>query len=178
MFLVQFVLLFSGTNKFGQMVALIESASVSRPGMAFAGRSRGKALFVSGHADHGRIGRLLGAGSTAPAHALDGGGVLLLIVSACPCALSLATPAAILSTAGALAKAGVMLRSLQALQSLAKVDTVDFGKTGTLTNEDFSLQHVTTRRRHRARSRPWRGQLRWRVGLCVRSLVLWGSCRG
>jgi Cu2+-exporting ATPase len=44
-----------------------------------------------------------------------------------------------------LAKAGVMLRSLQALQSLSKVDTLFFDKTGTLTNEDFSLQHIASR---------------------------------
>ena len=47
--------------------------------------------------------------------------------------------------AGALAGAGVMLRSLQALQSLAKVDTIIFDKTGTLTNEDFSLKKISTR---------------------------------
>ena len=70
--------------------------------------------------------------------------VSVLIVT-CPCALSLATPAAMLSAAGALARAGVMLRSLQALQSLAQVDTVIFDKTGTLTQEDFSLQRILTR---------------------------------
>jgi len=79
----------------------------------------------------------------SPSHALMVA-VSVLIVT-CPCALSLATPAAMLSTAGALAKAGVMLRSLQALQALAKVDTVIFDKTGTLTNEDFSLKRISTR---------------------------------
>jgi len=79
----------------------------------------------------------------SPSHALMVA-VSVLIVT-CPCALSLATPAAMLSSAGALAKAGVMLRSLQALQMLAKVDTVIFDKTGTLTQEDFSVQRTVTR---------------------------------
>jgi Cu2+-exporting ATPase len=44
-----------------------------------------------------------------------------------------------------LAKGGVLLRRLQALQMLAKVDTVIFDKTGTLTEENFSVQAITTR---------------------------------
>ena len=47
-----------------------------------------------------------------------------VLVVTCPCALSLATPAAMLSAAGALAKRGVLVRRLDAFESLAAVDTV------------------------------------------------------
>ena len=128
-------------TRFGQMVALMESASVSKPGMALLADRVAKP-FLWGVLIMAALAAAWGW-QYSPAHALMVA-VSVLIVT-CPCALSLATPAAMLSTAGALAKAGVMLRSLQALQSLAKVDTVIFDKTGTLTNEDFSLQHMTTR---------------------------------
>ena len=128
-------------TRFGQMVALMESASVSKPTMALMADKVAKPFLWA---------VLLAAGLAAlwgwqqsPAHALMVA-VSVLIVT-CPCALSLATPAAMLSTAGALAKGGVLLRRLQALQMLAKVDTVIFDKTGTLTAEDFSVQRVTTR---------------------------------
>jgi len=128
-------------TRFGQMVALMESASVSKPSMALLADRVAKP-FLWGVLIMSALAAVWGW-QYSPAHALMVA-VSVLIVT-CPCALSLATPAAMLSTAGALAKAGVMLRSLQALQSLAKVDTVIFDKTGTLTNEDFSLQHIATR---------------------------------
>jgi Cu2+-exporting ATPase len=64
--------------------------------------------------------------------------VSVLIVT-CPCALALATPASLLAASGALAKRGVLLRRLDALESLAKVDTVVFDKTGTLTEDRLEL---------------------------------------
>jgi Cu2+-exporting ATPase len=128
-------------TRFGQMVALMESASVSKPNMALLADRVAKP-FLWGVLIMAALAAAWGW-QYSPSHALMVA-VSVLIVT-CPCALSLATPAAMLSTAGALAKAGVMLRSLQALQTLAKVDTVIFDKTGTLTNEDFSLQHMATR---------------------------------
>mgnify|MGYP000671924561 CR=1 FL=1 len=128
-------------TRFGQMVALMESASVSKPSMALLADRVAKP-FLWGVLILAAIAAAWGW-QYSPSHALMVA-VSVLIVT-CPCALSLATPAAMLSTAGALAKAGVMLRSLQALQALAKVDTVIFDKTGTLTNEDFSLKSISTR---------------------------------
>ncbi|MEW6706112.1 MAG: cation-translocating P-type ATPase [Pseudomonadota bacterium] len=58
--------------------------------------------------------------------------VSVLIVT-CPCALSLATPAALLSAASGLARRGVLLRRLEALETLAQVKQVFLDKTGTLT---------------------------------------------
>ncbi|MBC7435540.1 MAG: cation-translocating P-type ATPase [Bdellovibrionales bacterium] len=70
--------------------------------------------------------------------------VAVLIVT-CPCALSLATPAATLAAAGALARRGILVRDLQALESSAAVDTVVFDKTGTLTQDRMSVGAVHTR---------------------------------
>lgn len=128
-------------TRFGQMVALMESASVSKPSMALLADRVAKP-FLWGVLLAAAMAALWGW-QTGPAHALMVA-VSVLIVT-CPCALSLATPAAMLSTAGALAKAGVLVRRLQALQILASVDTVIFDKTGTLTQEDFSLQRTTAR---------------------------------
>lgn len=58
--------------------------------------------------------------------------VSVLIVT-CPCALSLSAPSALLSAAGALARRGVLLRRLEALETLAEVQQVVLDKTGTLT---------------------------------------------
>ena len=70
--------------------------------------------------------------------------VAVLIVT-CPCALSLATPAATLAAAGALARRGILVRNLQALESSAGVDTIVFDKTGTLTQDRMSVGAVRTR---------------------------------
>ena len=59
--------------------------------------------------------------------------VAVLVVT-CPCALSLAAPSAMVAAAGALARRGVLLRRLDALETLAGVDLFVFDKTGTLTD--------------------------------------------
>jgi len=67
----------------------------------------------------------------SPAHALVAGVSVLII--ACPCAMGLATPAAIMVGMGRAAELGVLFRKGDALQSLAGVQVVAFDKTGTLT---------------------------------------------
>jgi Cu2+-exporting ATPase len=59
--------------------------------------------------------------------------VAVLIVT-CPCALSLAAPAALLSATGAMARRGLLLRRLDAIERLARIDTLFVDKTGTLTD--------------------------------------------
>jgi Cu+-exporting ATPase len=65
------------------------------------------------------------------AHALVS--AISVVIIACPCALGLATPVSIMVAVGRGAHAGVLIRSAEALETLAKIDTLVIDKTGTLT---------------------------------------------
>jgi P-type Cu2+ transporter len=65
-----------------------------------------------------------------------------VLIVTCPCALSLAAPSALLAAASGLAKRGVLLRRLDALEVLARVRHVMLDKTGTVTDTQPALRDV------------------------------------
>jgi Cu+-exporting ATPase len=76
------------------------------------------------------------------AHALVNAVAVLII--ACPCALGLATPMAIMVGTGRGANVGVLIRNAEALEHLARVDTLVVDKTGTLTEGRPKVSRVVT----------------------------------
>jgi Cu2+-exporting ATPase len=67
---------------------------------------------------------------------------LSVLVVTCPCALSLATPAAVTAATGALTRLGVLTTRGHALETLARASHVIFDKTGTLTEGRLRLERV------------------------------------
>jgi P-type Cu+ transporter len=74
------------------------------------------------------------------AHALVNAVAVLIV--ACPCALGLATPMAIMVGTGRGARAGILIRNAEALETFGKVDTLIIDKTGTLTEGKPTLSAV------------------------------------
>ena len=128
-------------TRFAKIVALMESASTTKPRAALLADRLAKPFLLA----------VLASAALAcawwwpqdPGHALMVA-VAVLIVT-CPCALSLATPAAMLAAAGNLARTGLLVRNLPSLEALAAVDTVVFDKTGTLTRDSMALKSAHTR---------------------------------
>jgi Cu+-exporting ATPase len=65
-----------------------------------------------------------------------------VLVIACPCALGLATPTALVAAVGACARAGIYVLTPRALEAAARIDTVAFDKTGTLTSGQFVVERL------------------------------------
>jgi P-type Cu2+ transporter len=125
-------------TRFAHIVALMESAVLQKPRLAQLADRVARPFLVL------VLVAALAAGwwwwESSPAHAVMVA-VAVLIVT-CPCALSLATPVAMLTAAGTLAKQGVMVRRMQALETLAQIDTIIFDKTGTLTRDGMGVAGV------------------------------------
>ena len=120
------------------IVALLERAQAERPRLARAA-DRAAAWFL------GRI--LIGAAIVFaawwfvdPSRAFSA--TLAVLVVTCPCALSLAMPAAIAAATSSLARRGVLVAHSDALETLAKADHVLWDKTGTLTRGLVRIEEI------------------------------------
>ena len=97
---------------------------------------------------------LLAAGAAALWHVAQGqpaqalGVAVAVLIVTCPCALSLAVPTTLLAAAQALARRGVIVQRLGALETLARATHVFFDKTGTLTQAQPQLQAVVMHDAH------------------------------
>jgi Cu2+-exporting ATPase len=120
------------------IVALLGRAQAERPALASAA-DRAASWFV------GSILVLSAMTAVAwtmidPARAFPA--VLAVLVVTCPCALSLATPAAIAASTTALSRLGLLVTRVDAIERLARVDTLILDKTGTLTETSCAIVNV------------------------------------
>lgn len=67
---------------------------------------------------------------------------LVLLVVACPCALVISTPVAVVSGLGNAAKQGILIKGGIALETMGKVKTIVFDKTGTLTKGEHGISKI------------------------------------
>lgn len=127
-------------TRYAQIVALMERVAVEKPRLALLADRIARPFLIA---------VLLAAAASAvywwqTDHSRALMAAVAVLIVTCPCALSLATPAAMLTASGALARSGVLVRKMQALEALTRVDTVVFDKTGTLTQDNMTVGKIET----------------------------------
>jgi P-type Cu2+ transporter len=131
-------------TRYEAIVALMRAARTQRPAM-LASADRWAAPFLWAVL-------MLAAAAGAVWSVIDPSRAVWVVVSVlivtCPCALSLAAPSALLAAARAMGRHGLLLRRLDAIQGLARMQTLFIDKTGTLT--EGRPQGVQTQRLDRA----------------------------
>ncbi len=125
-------------TRLSQLTRLVEQAQAQRPPLAQLADRIG-AVFVGGVL-LAALAVYLGWRLIEPARAFEV--ALSLLVVSCPCALSLAVPAALAAASGALARRGILPVRAGALDRLARATDLVFDKTGTLTRVHPVLEAV------------------------------------
>ncbi len=97
---------------------------------------------------------------------------ITVLVIACPCALGMATPLAVTAAIGAASRQGILVSDSRMLETIRRVDTVIFDKTGTVTEGDFVLLEHEVVLGEVAGQRDWRGTVSGsdRVGLALHAI--------
>ncbi|HEX3782899.1 MAG TPA: heavy metal translocating P-type ATPase [Pseudonocardiaceae bacterium] len=129
-------------TQLAHLVRLVEQAQTDKAGIQrLADRICGVFVpIVFGLAALTLAGWLVFTGS--PQHAV--GAALAVLIIACPCALGLATPTALLVASGRGAQLGIFIKGHQALESARVIDTVVLDKTGTITHGRMAVVGLLT----------------------------------
>ncbi|GAA3511726.1 heavy metal translocating P-type ATPase [Georgenia daeguensis] len=129
-------------TQLAQMAKMVEDAQSGKAEIQrLADRVSGIFVPVAIAIAVGALGAWIGAGF--PLEAAFTAAVAVLII-ACPCALGLATPTALLVGTGRGAQMGILIKGPEVLESTRKVDTVVLDKTGTVTTGRMTLTDVIT----------------------------------
>ncbi|MEU4788936.1 heavy metal translocating P-type ATPase [Micromonospora tulbaghiae] len=129
-----------GDTQLAQMARLVEQAQTGKAAVQrLADRISGVFVPIVIALAAATLGWWLGTGS-GPTAAFTAAVAVLII--ACPCALGLATPTALLVGTGRGAQLGVLIKGPEVLESTRRVDTVVLDKTGTVTTGRMALAEV------------------------------------
>jgi Cu+-exporting ATPase len=127
-------------TQLARMAALVEDAQNGKAEVQrLADRISGVFVPVAIAIAVGTLGYWLGTGSDAQVAFTAAVAVLII---ACPCALGLATPTALLVGTGRGAQMGILIKGPEVLESTRKVDTIVLDKTGTVTTGKMALLEV------------------------------------
>ena len=139
--LLVFVSTVGGQTRFGAIVRALQAAQATKaPVQRLADRI--SSVFVPvvlALAAATFLGWIALAGASAGTALVHATAVVLI---ACPCALGLATPAAIVTGAGRAAELGVLLKGGAVVEAASRIDTVVLDKTGTITQGRMTLADV------------------------------------